>query len=80
MVVGNAYTMRLEIAMAAMTSCLCAITAPTIDFNIGKYKVSNYLRSSSEEVRRHFLSKKGETVTGGGRQPMDLLLHSRKWN
>ena len=67
MVVGNAYTMRPEIAMAAMMSCLCAITVPTIDLDIGKYMVLNYLKSSSEEVPSHFISKKGNSM-GEGRQ------------
>ena len=45
--------------MAAMTSCLFAVTAPNMDFDIRSYMVVNYLRSSLEEVRGPFIPKKG---------------------
>ena len=80
MVVGNANTTRPEIAMAAMTSCFCAITAPMIDLDIEKYRVLSYLRRSYEEVRIHLFPQKRVINQGWRASAGDLLLHSRKWN
>jgi hypothetical protein len=50
------------IAMAAMTTCLCASNAPSMVSNIGLYMSSNYLRGSSQESHSKLLSKMGESI------------------